>query len=179
MIKETISNLNFLKVLDEGSHQEYYGCNQNWYTSVWQRMAGCGPTAASNLVAYLDHTRHTSDPGQNYRTKKSCLALMEEIWEYVTPTFQGVSTTKIFYEGLFSYAQSKELNTGYCFIDVPKDRPSRPGFAEVLKFLEEALSKDAPVAFLNLCNGAEKNLTAGIGLPSSRLSIRKTGIMHW
>jgi hypothetical protein len=28
----------------------------------------------------------------------------------------------------------------------------------LLKFLEEALSKDSPIAFLNLCNGIEKNL---------------------
>jgi hypothetical protein len=83
---------------------------------------------------------------------------MEKIWEYVTPTKNGVSTTKMFYEAVLSYAKSKGLNIEYEFLDLPKDKSCRPGLPEVLNFLEGALLKDAPVAFLNLCNGAEKNL---------------------
>ena len=34
----------------------------------------------------------------------------------------------------------------------------RPGFDEIVDFITQGLQKDAPVAFLNLCNGEEKNL---------------------
>jgi hypothetical protein len=41
---------------------------------------------------------------------------------------------------------------------VPEDDAHRPSFAELSNFLDDALSNDVPVAFLNLCNGGEKNL---------------------
>ncbi|MGE5583141.1 MAG: hypothetical protein ACM3X9_11485 [Bacillota bacterium] len=157
MIKKTIFNLEPFKVLNEDTNEICYGCNQNWYTTVWQRMAGCGPTTATNLLLYLDSSRQTPDPTR-FKTKKGCLALMEDVWKYITPTFRGVSTTKIFYEGLISYAKSKGFDTEYYFVDIPEDKTSRPGLSSVLNFLDGALSKDVPVAFLNLCNGAEKNL---------------------
>jgi hypothetical protein len=158
VITTSITNPNLFKILDEDTHEIHHGCDQEWYTTVWQRLSGCGPTAASNLIFYLYHTHKTPDARQNFINKKSCLSLMEEIWEYVTPTMKGVSTTKMFYEAVLSYAKSKELDIEYSFIDLPKDKCCRPRLLEVLKFLEGALCKDAPIAFLNLCNGDEKSL---------------------
>jgi hypothetical protein len=83
---------------------------------------------------------------------------MEEIWKYVTPTKQGIPTTKMFYEALFNYTKAKGLNVEYGFCDVHEDKFRRPELSEIIDFLESALIKDAPVAFLNLCNGEVKNL---------------------
>jgi hypothetical protein len=83
---------------------------------------------------------------------------MDEIWDYVTPTLQGVNTTKLFYEGVLSYARQKGLAVSCRVLDIPQSAASRPDFMQVLEFLKSALSKDAPVAFLNLCNGKVKNL---------------------
>jgi hypothetical protein len=110
---------------------------------------------ASNLFLYLTYTQNS---GHSYFNKKICLSLMEQIWKYVTPSSKGVSTTKMFYEAAFAYAKSKELDIQYYFFNLPKDKENRPGFSKLLEFLEEALLKDSPVAFLNLCNGKEKNL---------------------
>jgi hypothetical protein len=41
---------------------------------------------------------------------------------------------------------------------VPEDKSIRPELADLVIFIEEALLKDVPVAFLNLCNGDENNL---------------------
>jgi hypothetical protein len=157
MITKSISNPNLFKIIDEDTHKIYHGCNQKWYTTVWRRLSGCGPTVASNLIFYLYLTRQTPDSRQNF-IRKNCLPLMEEIWEYVTPTFKGVSTTKMFYEAVLSYAKSKGLDVQYSFFDLPQDKLNRPRLSELLNFLERALCKDAPIAFLNLCNGAEKAL---------------------
>lgn len=159
MTATSISNPNLLRVFDEDTHETCYGCNQKWYPTLWRRLSGCGPTVASNLIFYLHLTRLTSGPNQSLLTKKTCLSLMEEIWRFVTPTITGgVSTTKMFYEAVLSYAKLKGLNVEYGLLNLPKDKSCRPGLPEILSFLEGALSKDAPVAFLNLCNGAEKSL---------------------
>lgn len=63
------------------------GADQEWYADEWQRKAGCGPTTASHLVSYLADTR----PGwgdlypSHSRRKRDFLALMNEMWEHVTP----------------------------------------------------------------------------------------------
>ncbi len=43
-------------------------------------------------------------------------------------------------------------------LDIPKNRFQRPELSAVSEFLENSLSKDLPVAFLNLDNGDEKRL---------------------
>lgn len=65
---------------------------------------------------------------------------------------------KMFYEPLLTYAESKGLDVGYSVCDVPKVKSRRPELPEIVSFLEKALSKDAPIAFLNLDNGEEKKL---------------------
>ena len=64
----------------------------------------------------------------------------------------------MFFEGVLSFAKTKGLNIQYHVLDMPKNKLNRPNLAEVLNFLDAALSKDTPVAFLNLCNGDEKGL---------------------
>jgi hypothetical protein len=157
MITKSISNPNLFKILNEDTREIYHGCDQKWYTTEWQRLSGCGPTVASNLILYLELSRQTTDSSPSV-IRKNCLSLMEEIWEYVTPTVKGVSTTKMFYEALHSYTQSKGLDVRYGFLDMPENKPCRPKFSELLEFLAGALSQDVPIAFLNLCNGAEKCL---------------------
>ena len=154
----SISNPNLFKVLDESTNEAYYGCSQEWYTTEWQCLSGCGPTAASNIIHYLNHTQPNLVSEQSFYSKEGCLSLMEEIWSYVTPTTEGINTTKMFYEAMLTYIKSKGLNAEFEFCDLPEDKALRPEFLVILSFIERALSKDAPVAFLNLCNGEEKNL---------------------
>lgn len=156
MIRKSISNPSVLKVFDESTHKTYYGCNQEWYTTDWQRRSGCGPSVVSNIMLYL--TSPAFGLGQSINSKENCLSCMEEIWRYVTPTTEGIPTTKMLYEAVLTYTKSKSMNVEYGFCDLPKDRSHRPTLPEVLKFLAGALLKDAPIAFLNLCNGEEKNL---------------------
>jgi hypothetical protein len=64
----------------------------------------------------------------------------------------------MFYEAVLTYAKAKKMNVNYEICDVPKGKANTPELSEILEFLEGALVEDAPVAFLNLCNGKEKNL---------------------
>jgi hypothetical protein len=152
MIERSICNPDLLAVVDGDAQNTYYGCNQAWYATDWQRRAGCGPSVACNLFHYLIRS------ASNITSKETWLSLMEETWEYVTPTVKGMPTTKLFYESVLSYARAKGLEVEYKHLDIPEDKPCRPSFREIAGFIGEGLLKDAPVAFLNLCNGEEKNL---------------------
>jgi len=154
----SLSNLNLFKVIDEITQKACYGYHQECYATEWQRLSGCGPSAATNILSYLSHTRSILGLDQIFNNKKNCLPPMEEIWKYVTPTTEGIPTTKIFYEAVLSYTRSKGLNVEYDFCDLPEDKVNRPKLKEIIKFIEGALLKDAPIAFLNLCNGGVKNL---------------------
>jgi len=158
MITRSVSNSDFFKVLDESSNEIYYGCSQEWYNTLWQRRSGCGPTTASNIILYINYSRNNFQSGQTLYKKKNCLSLMEEIWEYVTPTKEGIPTTQMFYEKVLSYTKSKGIDAEFAICDVPKDKSNYPKISEILSFLEGSLLKDVPIAFLNLCNGDEKNL---------------------
>lgn len=155
---DSIINPDLFSVLDKNTNNIYYGCDQEWYATDWQRRSGCGPTAASNIFFYLNHNKFASLLGQSCNSKENCLSFMSEMWEYVTPTKQGIPTTKMFYESVLTYTKSKNLNVMFDFCDIPKNKSLRPKLSEVLDFIEEALINDAPIAFLNLCNGEEKNL---------------------
>lgn len=158
MMTKSIANLNIFKVIDENTRETYYGCNQIWYTKKWQRLSGCGPSVASNIFFYLSQNQSTLELEKSSNSKVNWLSLMEEMWKYVTPSIRGVHKTKMFCEPMLAYTKSKGVNVEYRVCDVPKDKSQRPELKEILNFLEKALGEDAPVAFLNLCNGEEKNL---------------------
>lgn len=150
MIRITINNPQYYEIIDDLTNDKYYGCNQEWFNKPWQRMAGCGPTVATNIILYSKKYVGT--------TKANSVTMMDEMWKHVTPTMKGVNTTNIFYNGLVSYANSKESKLIYDAIDVPKKKEIRPTFDKIIEFIKKSLENDTPIAFLNLCNGDEKCL---------------------
>ncbi|HAF85922.1 MAG TPA: hypothetical protein DCG32_06070, partial [Sphaerochaeta sp.] len=84
MIKSTIHNPENLYIHDKGGGF-VYGSDQEWYPTLWQRRAGCGPTTASNLMLYFQQK-------QNPRLleKEEALLMMQELWRLVTPGIMGV-----------------------------------------------------------------------------------------
>lgn len=158
MTVNSICNLNAFKVLDEISNTIYYGCDQEWYSTEWQRLSGCGPTAATNIVLYLRQTQTAYGLKESFSKKECVLSLMEEMWEYVTPTTEGIKTTQMFYEAVLTYANSKGFNYEFAYCDVPENKLLRLELPAILNFLKKALDNNTPIAFLNLCNGKEENL---------------------
>lgn len=154
----SISNLDFLKIKDQSTHEIYYGCDQEWFFTEWQRNAGCGPSVASNIILYMLNKGDISGFCHEENCKNQCLLLMEEVWSHVTPTQEGIPTTKMFCDLVLPYLEYKGLNWDCNMIELSEDKKDRPDLLDVLDFLEKALMQDSPVAFLNLCNGTETNL---------------------
>jgi len=146
----SLKKLEALKI--EGS--DLYGCDQEWYSKPWQRLSGCGPTAASMMALYQVH----SNP--NSKSIDEAKAVMNEVWNYVTPGFGGINRLDRFYKGYEKYLSTKNLSHLNHFLEIPKVVSHRPTIQVVTDFLTEGLSADAPIAFLNLNNGKVHNLEA-------------------
>ena len=151
----SISDLDALGVLDEADCTVSHGCDQKWFASPWQRRTGCGPTAASNLLLYRNRSRRNAG---NFPCKTDALKLMDEVWNYMTPGDKGIPTTEMFRSSVYGYGTAKGLRLRCLSCDIPEEKKRRPALAEVTSFLETALADDVATAFLNLCNGQEKNL---------------------
>jgi len=140
--------------------QDSWGGNQNWYRDNWQRNAGCGPTACSNLIWYLSRTRkalYNLFPFPD-NTKENKLRLMEETWKYVTPGFMGVNRVDHFAEGAECFCRDKGFRIKPLVLEIPGPISKRPSKETVGDFLINAFQRDLPAAFLNLSNGDLSNL---------------------
>ncbi|SHN81483.1 hypothetical protein [Desulfitobacterium chlororespirans] len=156
MILKSIANPDVYKFMDTDQEPVYHGACQGWYPTIWQRRAGCGPCTAANIMYYLTHGRLPA--GEGFRSRGEWIALMEELWKYVTPSLKGVNKMSMLYEPLAAFAQTKDISLEYHLCEVPEEVHRRPSLGEVVDFLAEALDQDAPIAFLNWCNGEVKNL---------------------
>lgn len=146
----TLSHLDYLSIENEQG-QAFLGADQEWYTQLWQRKAGCGPTTASHLVLY------NSKPASPV-PKASILSLMEAMWSYVTPGLMGVHLVSQFTKGLGRYLVDNALSFTIKSLPVAKEHAKRVDFETIISFLEESIEADQPVAFLNLHAGEVKNL---------------------
>lgn len=156
-----MTRLKHLDVLHIQDNEEIsLGGNQDWYEEIWHQRAGCGPTNCATLLWYLAQTRpelknlwpHAEQDKQNF------LQFMDVVWDYVTPGNRGVNTTNMFTSGLEKYSRDIGLPLYCTAFEVSHRRNCRPSVEEMLLFIEDALAKDVPVAFLNLSNGALSNL---------------------
>jgi hypothetical protein len=136
------------------------GPTQEWYSDMWHRNAGCGPTAASVLVWYLARSRSEFGllGGTEGGTQPEFIALMDEMFTCVTPSHMGVNTSKIFTDGLCKYAENRGVSISCRTLEIPVLGHRRPDAAELAEFMRISIGEDRPVAFLNLSNGELRNL---------------------
>lgn len=136
----------------------YHGCDQDWYGLPWQRMAGCGPSVATNVLYYLSRAGVIELPLEVHPNQHDTQRLMELVWRYVTPTMHGVNKTSIFSEGLLRFCAAHHARMECHSLNIPKQAEQRPNASDVVDFIARGLAHDRPVAFLNLNNGEVKNL---------------------
>jgi len=145
----------YFRITDEKTGRSYTGGDQKWYGRFFRRLAGCGPVAASNIFKYFSAEKLTGGSASGFYTLKEYRKLMNELWNHVTPTSQGVNNTKIFYSGCMSYAESKGFRIEYKYIDVSGISEPRPSLEKINKFISASLDNDLPAAFLSLDSGEE------------------------
>ena len=143
--------------LTDGEGRLHHGADQEWYPLSWQRRAGCGPTTASQLLLY--NSRSYPDLGlMAVADKDGMVALMEEVWTYITPGIMGVHLVSHFTKGLERYLADHDIDRTVISLAIPKEREARPSLDEVVSFITRSLQAGQPVAFLNLGSAGTVNL---------------------
>jgi hypothetical protein len=145
----TLQHPEIFEITDSKTQRLYYGCDQDWYTTKWQQLSGCGPTVATNMVIYILK--------KQYSTRSEYVQLMRDVRKYVTPTIGGVNRTSMFYRGLARCFSNNQFAMEYRYLNVPR-KAHRPSFEQICEFINYALINDRPIAFLNLHNGKVVNL---------------------
>ncbi len=131
------------------------GADQDWFPTFWQREAGCGPTAAAVVFAYLAQAYPRLRPLGPEETgrRDSFTTLMCRVWEYVTPGIYGLNRPQVMRDGMASYAKARGVELSPALLEIPAASTKRPSFAQVSRFVGRSLELECPVAFLNLHNG--------------------------
>jgi len=150
-----------LTIADEASGRTSFGGDQEWYADEWHRRAGCGPTCAANVTAYLALTRpglRALYAGEDMRRAKFS-AHMEDVYKFVTPGGMGLNRLEMFTDGIEEFARSRGLSLrAHAFEVYGNMHRGRPEVRALAEFVRAGLGSDCPVAFLNLTKGRVKNL---------------------
>lgn len=136
------------------------GADQDWYPDPWQRRAGCGPTAAAVIFAYLARTYSQLRPlcPEDVSERNAFVALMLRVWDYVTPVSHGLNRPELMAEDMAAYGRAVGAPLSPALFVVPAARTKRPPYEQAAAFVAASLERDCPVAFLNLHNGLERRL---------------------
>ena len=150
-----------LTIAEEESQRTSFGGDQEWYADEWHRRAGCGPTCAANVTAYLALTRpelRALYAGEDMR-KSFFSAHMEDVYQFVTPGNMGLNRVEMYTLGMADFARSRGLSLKEHVFEVHGNmRRDRPPVSELAEFVRAGLASDCPVAFLNLTKGRVKNI---------------------
>ena len=148
-MKYTISQQQLDKITFNFDDEVFYGVLQHWYPLFWQRLAGCGPACATNLLA-------CRDKNTNLVTKQDCILAMRAMWKHVTPGLRGLNKVEKFANGSNAFFDEHKLPYKCEYI---KCNPKEDGsYDKMIQFFKTAFDDDQPVAFLNLSNGDIKEL---------------------
>lgn len=130
-----------------------YGYNQEWYKTSFQKTRGCGPTAAAMLLLYLNKREGGTLPYQDHSIS-TVIEILEDVWKFVTPNWLlGLNSTGKFCRGVNVLAAYYGLSWQCRELSLSAFRFKRQSLFQVVKFLEEGLASDCPIAFLNLHKG--------------------------
>ncbi len=137
----------------ESDNQTLYGYNQGWYKTSFQRTRGCGPTAAAMLLLYLNMRETESLPYQSHSIS-AITKVLEDVWNFVTPGWLlGLNSTGKFCKGMEVLLGQYGLRWKCRELSLSVFKFKRPSLSQVVKFLEDGIASDCPIAFLNLHKG--------------------------
>jgi len=137
----------------EADNQKLYGYNQGWYKTSFQRTRGCGPTAAAMLLLYLN-IREAEPLSYQSHSISSIAKILEDVWDYVTPGWLlGLNSTRKFCKGVEVLSDHYGLSWRCSELSITVCKSKRASLSQVVKFLEEGITSDCPIAFLNLHKG--------------------------
>ncbi len=148
MEEVSLHNAGFVPLAEEGAGGESYGGKQAWYRKKGQRLRGCGPVAAANILCYMAGSQEKYRPlyPSGAPAQAHFLVLMEEMYAAVSPAFiGGAFSRKRFARRIIAWARRRGVPLEARFAG-----PRTHSCEEALEAVCQGLEKDKPVAALNL-----------------------------
>ncbi len=175
----SIARPELLAIADEKADRTYFGGFQNWYADEWHRRAGCGPTCAANILAYLALSRPALRALYSHETMdiQSFARHMEDVYGFVTPGNMGLNRIEMFLEGVAAFAKSRGVSLTPHVFGVSRMRGKRPPAPEFEAFAMAGLKSDCPLGFLNLASGREKSLQGWHWVSVVAADLREDGLI--
>lgn len=103
---ETTADTRLIRIAD--ANIEYFGADQYWFSSHWQRESGCGPATAAliamHLAAAFPQSCAALYPYPLPAQKSDFTAHMREVRKFVKPGFMGLTDPKKFADGVLKFA---------------------------------------------------------------------------
>ncbi len=161
MMKYELKNPSFLTISDKTRNKIYYGPDQVWFTDKWRKKAGCGPTSAAFVTAYLAFTRPHLRPlyAPSEMEREEFLHHMNDVYEFVTPGLMGVNKVSIFTKGVNAFASSRNIHLISHKLDIERVAFGQREPSKIIaEFVVNGLKSDCPISFLALSNGKESKL---------------------
>lgn len=146
-----IAQPEFLQLRDN-NNALFFGCDQDWFRSFWQRKAGCGSCTGANILHYFMRRGQLRLP-IDINSQDDFVRLMEHSWRYLTPGVMGLHIPARMKEGLDRMLEELGCPRRSLLLEIPDRLEERPAVGTVEAFIREGLASDSPLAFLNLHNG--------------------------
>ncbi|MDR1066413.1 MAG: hypothetical protein LBL35_03120 [Clostridiales bacterium] len=156
MMKISVPNTE--RFIVSAPERDYFGGSQEWYEDARRKKSGCGAVAAANIIWYMAKSdgRFRGLADIDGGGKDSFIKLMEEMFSYITPGPFGVNRPEMFSAGAICYAAERGVDIKAKTLEAFK--PGKIDLEEARGFVSSCLAESSPTAFLNLSNGALKNL---------------------
>lgn len=100
---------NLIRIAD--GKTEYYGADQEWLRTGWERLSGCGPTTAALMMMYMAAAFPACCAALYPYALPACrdefAAYMQEVREYVKPGMMGLTDPKEFARDALEFAETR------------------------------------------------------------------------
>jgi hypothetical protein len=145
----TRNQLDFIKIKD--GTNETIGANQYWFNQKFAALSGCGPTTASEILAYLalknlsnGQTLYLHDI--HHLERKAFVRFMQEVREYVKPGMMGLTDIDYYTTQTIRFAESRGVPLEASQIDPEMNT------TDAMEAVAEAIDAGLPLALLILTN---------------------------
>lgn len=153
-----------LVAIDGSDGKIYFGGRTEWFPSPAQRQLRGGAVVAAEVLSYLAATRSNLwalyPPGTR-RTQADFEKLMARVWDFLIPEGREQLTLSNFVDGVTAYTNFAGHPLVFNVLDIPADRSKRPSADRCQGFIDDAMDRDAPVAFLNRSYGEREGEVIG------------------
>lgn len=145
----TKNTIDFIKIKDGKS--EWLGANQYWFNQKFAALSGCGPTTASEILAFLAKKypsimRGIHPEGFGPLERKEFVRFMQEVRAFVKPGVMGLTDINFYTDQTINYAESRGIRLTAKQIDAGES--TEAAFREVTAVIDNGL----PLALLILSN---------------------------